>query len=338
MFSVERKVKQANLVITLSSLPSHHRSCFLSNRVESSLGNMDLSGFQEGMSEQHHVFWMTAQVENSEIRIDINLQQFLIRGSEDSLESVPQPISNGWIGKGGEETSSGVLASTFSSSWRTRACRATFSFVNLSKFVTKEATHCFMTIHSESEISAGVSMAEDGRRSGERERKKEKKRKKKKEIMKIFPLVSSSFFSVTTQGSCLNGLQWCQYGFFETFSQEGEEISKPVQHCWCTTRAPRRVHACIFSFCVNKLLNGQRVPLSGHCWDAPHPRVHSGSGGRIPPFLGREREILMHACNCTRAHGQCFPVQVFYRMHFEKFSRSVMSSGSTWKADTRGFL
>jgi len=101
MFSVERKVKQANLVITLSSLPSHHRSCFLSNRVESSLENMDLSGFQEGMSEQHHVFWMTAQVENSEIRIDINLQQFLIRGSEDSLESVPQPISNGWIGKGG---------------------------------------------------------------------------------------------------------------------------------------------------------------------------------------------------------------------------------------------
>jgi len=101
MFSVERKVKQANLVITLSSLPSHHRSCFLSNRVESSLENMDLSGFQEGMSEQHHVFWMTAQVENSEIRIDINLQQFLIRESEDSLESVPQPISNGWIGKGG---------------------------------------------------------------------------------------------------------------------------------------------------------------------------------------------------------------------------------------------
>jgi len=64
-----------------------------------------------------------------------------------------------------------------------------------------------MTIHSESEISAGVSMAEDGRRSGERERKRKKKKKKKKRNKENFSTRFLFFFSVTTQGSCLNGLQ-----------------------------------------------------------------------------------------------------------------------------------
>jgi len=146
-------------------------------------------------------------------------------------------------------------------------------------------------------------MAGGVRRVRKREEEEGKKKKKKKQLGKIQQITPALFlfFFQRQYGGPVGWApvmsMWGYWDFFSGGRGDFEARAVLLMHGPCCTRA-------VFSFCVNNFVPGQRAHLPHHSWDAPHPGLHTGDGGRIPSFVGGERDF-----GARVQHGQMFPVK-----------------------------